>query len=314
MPALEPAMRSRILPGWVAYLLGLRGTSCLVLPWLGLLVWLGVTACLVGRRSGDRLAGSACACLFATSGSAIAMTNWWGLNDGWYLVGLSVVTLGRSPFWLAAVTLLCPWVDERLLMALPLAWICRRCLVKVGPLQGASRGIPELALLGTCIVVYAVARLTLLPTVSNGADAAFLRSVLRDLPHYISFAPLGWFMGWRSGWLFIVLLPAWLWISGRRSAAGGVSAAIAITAASMLLVASDTSRSVVVLAPVILAAVVACATATQSVSMLRSLLFATVLANLLMPYLHVSHAKISNVNSLPLELVRLRSIPRPEGN
>ena len=94
MRALEPAMCSRILPGLVACLLGLRGTSCLVLPWLGLLVWLDVTACLVGRRSGDRLNGSACACLFATSGGAIAMTNWWGLNDGWYLVGLSVVTLG----------------------------------------------------------------------------------------------------------------------------------------------------------------------------------------------------------------------------
>ena len=58
-PALEPAMRSRILPGWVAYLLGLRGTSSLVLPWVGLLFWLGASACLVGRQSGDRLIGSA---------------------------------------------------------------------------------------------------------------------------------------------------------------------------------------------------------------------------------------------------------------
>ena len=301
----EAAMRWRMLPAWVAYFTGLRGALSLVIPWLGLLVWLGTTAWLIAKRTSDRLLGSASSCLLATSGGALAVTNFLGLNDGWYLTGLSVVTLARSPIALAVATLLCPWVDERFLIALPLAWLCRRCLVREDLLPNASSAAVEMVTLALCVAFYAICRLALSASVPGGSDIAFLRSVREELPRYLSFAPLGWFMGWRAGWLFIAALPIWMWFGGQRWNAAVLVAAVAAIAGLLLLVASDLSRSIVVLSPVMLVGVLICANPPASGPKWRLLLLLAVAVNLLLPFAHVSHVKIYNVNSLPFELFRL---------
>ncbi len=307
----EAAMRWRLLPAWVAYLTGLRGMLALVIPWLGLVVWLGTTTWLMAKRSGDRLLGSASSCLLATSGGALAVTNFLGLNDGWYLTGLSVVTLARSPIALAVAALVCPWVDERFLIALPLAWLCRRHLVREGHLTNASSAVVELATLAACVAFYTICRLALSTGMPGGSDLTFLRSVREELPRYLSFAPLGWFMGWRVGWLFILALPTWLWFRGQPRHAVVLAAAIATTAALLLLVASDISRTIAVLSPIVLVFVVICATQSASGPRWRLILLLAVAVNLLLPFAHVSHVKIYNVNSLPFELLRVWKAPGP---
>src|SRR5262249_20342733 len=113
--SVEPALRWRILPPTVAYWLGLRGLSPLVLPWIGIITFLAALREMLRERGFSRRANFATLFLVAGSGGVLASLHWFGVNDGWYLLGLAAVTLGRSWRSLVYPVLLCPWVDERFL-------------------------------------------------------------------------------------------------------------------------------------------------------------------------------------------------------
>ncbi len=303
VPSNEPALQWRYLPPWVAWLTGLRGKSALILPWIGLFAWLATSAALIVRRTGDRVLALAAACLLGTTGGAFTITTWFGMNDGWYLVGLTVLALGRGHWTLILPTLLCPWIDERFILALPLTWLCRRWLAerRMEPVPWFLR---EWLVLGCGIAIYGAVRIGLSGPSAGKGELEFLRNVSRDVPLFVTSVPLGWFMGWRAAWFVVLAIPVVAWINGQRWVAARFFATTLVTMVVLVIVATDLSRSVIALLPLALTAIVAAAGSIERRQAASLALTGLVVLNLFLPYAHITSDNVYLVNSLPSELIR----------
>jgi hypothetical protein len=283
---VEPAVRWRLLPPLVCHALGLRGNEPLAFCWVGLGVFAVALAARLDRLTGSRAWAAIGTVGFATSGPFITALGWLGMNDGWYLLALLEATACRSLAALAAWACIGPWIDERFLIALPLALVVR---MRLRDSQDASWGRTcAAACIGAApyVVLRAVFTLTHRDAVSSGYVAAMLE-VFRI---YAPYVPLGWAMGFRSFWLVIA---AGLLVSGTRQ--GSRLARTALAAASLAfisVVAWDLDRSTGILLPAYVAGVAAAAQACEKASgpkRSRLLLagLACILVNLAIPYAHI---------------------------
>jgi hypothetical protein len=124
---IEPAMRWRILPPLIARYLQLPGYTPLLIPWIGLIAAVAFQASVLQRRCTDACFVFGGTLLFMTTSAGLVPIHWFGMNDAWVWLGLLIVSFSNS--WIAVVLacLLCPWVDERFIIGLPLSWFVR-CL------------------------------------------------------------------------------------------------------------------------------------------------------------------------------------------
>ena len=305
-PDVEAALRWRLLPPTIAYWLGLRGMTALGLPWLGIIALLTQLHWMFRRAGLSRLACFATMLLVAGSGGVMTSMHWLGINDGWYLMGLVAVTLGRG--WRSVVVpcLLCVWVDERFIVGLPLALLCRTIAAPDLPMSAPlapllvrlSRVVWPAAL---ALVPYALIRVMLSVGDDDLANGWFLRTVAHDFVYWAPYAPLGWWMGLRAAW--------WPLFTGLRDVAtfrGNPAALLcllltACTLGVSLVLASDLSRTTILLLPGILCGAVSLA---RTPSGERALIVAGV-ANLVLPALHVTSTSAEPIYFLPLELWHL---------
>lgn len=290
---IEPAMLWRVLPPLAAHTLGLRGKTPLVLPWLGIVAATAYVAALLRRRGDDPRFVFGGTLLFTASSAVLAPAHWLGLNDAWTWLALLAVAFGRTRWAIPLACLLGPWVDERFIIGLPLALLVR----------AAEREEPagwRLLLTGAWLLPYAVLRLG----VSLSAPAVaqptreFLHAQLGTIAVLLPWAPLGWWMAWRAGWLALVYA-----CRDRRLLAVAAVATLAIS----LALASDLSRSAAILAPLALLGVFEYQRRSPATAPRVVLLAA--LANLLIPAAHVTLNKFDLVSPLPIEIVRLFRIP-----
>lgn len=286
---IEPAMVWRLLPPLVCHAAGLRGQRALVLPWIGLLAAVTCAATLAARRHADWKFSAGCALLFASSSAILVPLHWLGINDGWVWAGLLLVAFSRSRLLRILALLLAPWVDERFLIALPLALLVRAAEGGHQPdwrtFRDAGWTIPYVAL-----------RL-LVPREIDGLSATNLHwtTVLTGFWHWLPFAPLGWWMAWRAGVLPVAYAlrrqPAWL------------GSATVLTLVLGTILAADLSRTAAMLAPLALAGCFFYAQDEPAKAPRR--LLALALINLLIPAAHVVYRTIDLINPLPIELWRL---------
>ena len=305
-PDVEAALRWRLLPPTVAYWLGLRGIGALALPWLGVVALLTQLHWMLRRAGLGRAACLATMVLVAGSGGALTSMHWLGINDGWYLMGLVTVTLSRGLRSLVVACLLCVWIDERFIVGLPLALLCRTLTAPDLP-NPASFAILFKRLwhvswpAAAAVLPYALIRVSLSVGDDDLSNGWFLHRVAREFVNWAPYAPLGWWMGLRAAWAPLV--------TGLRdvSILRGTPAALlcllttAATLALSLVLASDLSRTTILLLPGILCGAISLA---QSSSGERVLLVAAA-ANLLIPAMHVSYSHGEPIYYLPLELWRL---------
>jgi len=289
---IETAMRWRLLPPLVCRGLGLKGNAPLVAPWSGAFAATAYVAELFRRRRPDTRFIVGGTLLFVSTSAILVPTGWLGMNDAWVWLGLLAVAFGRSAWALPVACLLCPWIDERFLLGLPLAW-CVRCLDRSTPLwTPGARGFLALA-------PYAVLRLLFGgDPLTNPAERTFLAA--SSSHEILPFVPLGWWMGLRAAW-FPVAFAAGTEAPLRRR----LVAALCLAAGLIVCVAlaSDLSRSAAMAIP---AALLGCfelnrrypGHAPRLVLILGCL-------NLLLPAAHVVYTKIALINPLPLELLRL---------
>jgi hypothetical protein len=195
-----------------------------------------------------------------------------------------------------AALLLSPWVDERFLLALPLALWARRFIVAKEPLPR------ELALVCACVGPYLLLRIWVS---FNGADATsgvFVRQCLTDFGHWAPSAPFGWWMAWRLAWL----LPGWAaWSSWQAGSVRSIIIASGTAGAGMAMatfLAADLSRSAAMLLPGMLASFVLIV--RRDPVLLSGWALALAGANLLVPAAHVVSMKIALISALPVELWR----------
>ena len=294
---IEPAMFWRLLPPLICHGIGLRGYLPLVVPWLGVIAATGYVTLLFRRRLDNPRFVFSGALLFATTSAVIVSTTWLGLNDAWVWLGLLAIAFGRTKWSCAVASLLCPWIDERFVLGFPLAWMVR-CLDRDEPFF--SRAAWQILWL----LPYLLLRAALggVPA-GNDASAAFLRQTVDATAVLVPFAPLGWWMALRVGWL-AVAYGVWSLSCRRRVLAVAV---VAGTLAVMLCIASDISRSTAIVTPAMLWGCFVFARRNPAHAP-RGLLTLAVI-NLLVPAAHVIYTKIDVINPLVIELIRLWRIP-----
>jgi hypothetical protein len=289
---IEPAMRWRQLPALVSHYAGLRGKSAFLLPVLGVLAATAAVAVFAARHDPSARFVWGCTLLFASSSAALVPLHWWGVNDGWMWLGLLAAAFAQGRAAPGAAMLLCPWIDERFLLAAPLALLARVTLA------GGRPGWRDFLPLAWALP-YVLARCVAVATGGEGASSTYLAERLAMLAGLAPFAPLGWWMALRAGWV------AAGYAIGRNFLL--MAAASLATLAACFAIASDMSRSAAVMAPVMLAGCFAWRaarpeTAARDVWRLAFL-------NLLLPAAHVVHTHIDLISPLPLELLRLWRIP-----
>lgn len=291
---VQPAIRWRLLPPLVAHTLGLTGRLPLAIPWIGVVTLVG--ACLawgeVWLRA--RTSAMAFAAVVATTSGVIVPLAWTGINDAWVWLGLLAVTFSRRRMAPVIACLLCPWVDERFLVGLPLAvWARTR-------LQPERGFLHEMLRHGPVLLPYAAVRGYLTLAHGDPTSADFLVDALRELPTVVFHAHLGWWMGLRAGWVLVVWSVVGAAQQGRLR--GELLLASATIAATTLL-AGDLSRSIAIVLPLLASGTVE--VTRQRPNSAISWLVSLAALNLLLPAAHVVFNEVDVIHPLPVELLRL---------
>lgn len=298
---IEPALMWRLLPPGLCWLLGLRGVAALMLPVAGLVAMVATCVLIFLRAGLSRGATLRATLLIGLTTAFIVPAGWLGVNDAWVWLGLLCVAHGRTRASLIWPALLCPWVDERFVIGMPLALFVRLLLTTEAAGQGACIRFLVTRLLW--LAPYAVIRLALMRIRAQGSTASFLEhSIGGDFITWVRLAPMGWWMAYRAAWLPIALASAALWTRRRTEALVG-ALLLGLTAFFTVALAADLSRSPAIILPVLTAAIVLLWRADAS--RLPRLLFWVVGANLVLPLAHVVYHSLRLIDSLPVELVRL---------
>lgn len=286
---IEPAMLWRLLPPIVCHSLGLQGYVPLALPWLGVIALTAYVASLFDRRHADWRFVFGGTLTFATTSAVLVAIGWFGINDAWAWLGLLVVAFSDSPWARAAACFLSPWVDERFLIGLPLAFVTR--WVDRG--EKFSWRICRPALF---LVPYVALRVALsFESSAMQPTRAFLTGQLHEVAQLLPWAPLAWWMGLRAAWV-----PAAFAITRRPFILG--TGAI-LTLLVCLCLAADMSRSAAALVPLVLLGAFRFASEHPRQASRAALMVG--IANLLIPAAHVSYTKLDPINNLLIELFRL---------
>jgi hypothetical protein len=294
------AMRWRLLPPLVAHVLGFRGFWPLLIPWLGLVAMLAYFALAAERLLGNRSSAALLTVLLGTSGPVLCVTMMHGLNDGWCVLGLLLVAFAGSPALAIAACVWAPWVDERFMLGLPLALFVR---VLVAP-AGASGRVRDEAGIAAAACIYPLTRLVLSVAWHDQGSVDFIHNALALAPYYLPYAHFGWWMGFRAGWLLLLLF---FWyvdtVHGRRSTLWGLLW-LGLGWGAVTLLAADLTRSTNLLVPVFFAGGWAATRAFGSRTTNRLLVILLVI-NLATPWEMVTYNKSLLLHGLPYELIQL---------
>jgi hypothetical protein len=287
-------MRWRLLPPLIAHLASLPGKTPLLIPWLGLIAATTYVARILQLHSDDWRFVLGGTLLFATTSAAIVPITWFGINDAWVTLGLLIITFERSPLALAGAALLCPWVDERFIIGLPLAWTAG-CLYRGEPL--VSR---RFVLMGTALAPYVLLRLGLSSMYAVGVERAHLSSQVNQLLVSFKYGYLGWWMGLRAAWAPI----AFFMLTVRRPFL--FATIFLITAAVMISLTEDQSKSAAIATPVAILGLLSIRRDYPIIA--PKVVLALGIIGLLLPATHVGNRSIVPYDNLLVELVRWYSI------
>lgn len=296
---VEPALRWRLAPALLAHVLQLRGNWALIVPWTGLAAALAYLAALGAVRLRDRLDATLLVLLVGTFGCTQAVTMSHGINDGWLLLALLATAFSPGGGIRLAAAFTGPWIDERYLLALPLCFACRHAFPPAGARRSRPFLLPGPEIAG--IVPYLCLRCWI-TLQGDAVSTGFVSSALAMVPTILPFAPLGWWMGARAGWL----LAGFAFVAAARSPAPAASRLLAVAAAAGLvaitLLAADLSRSTNLFLPLLCAGAFV---AGELVGVHRTRwLLGLVAVNLALPFAMVTYTWIVPILPLPLELLR----------
>ena len=332
---LHAVIRWRLLFPLLGYGLGLPAWALFGLAPAGVLAVLGYLLARLRREGAGWGAGAQVLLVLGAGSWFFTSTGWLGYYDSWLAFGLLVAALAGPawPVWVACV--LTPWIDERFLLAAPLALGCRywwrreRAASAAGagadggtgagtepqPTAAAARTWWGLAprewgwhYLGPVAVLafFAVVRLLVLPA-ARGTDWAGYVATQNNLAAPAVVLAWGVWEGLRCGWLFAVVAVWWAWRS-RPAVGAGLGATALATIVVGLSVAQDFSRSMTMLLP--LAAVGALLAVRRRAAWLPRALAVAVPVALLLPAHHVMSDRVNPIYYLYHELYVLANPPR----
>jgi|694.fasta_scaffold00833_20 hypothetical protein len=298
---VESALRWRLLLPIFCHFLNIRGWFALSLSWLGVIVLLGQTAWIILRTTNNRWLSLTGCILVATTSAVVVSTNWLGMNDAWYLIGLMAVAFARNPRWLMFAILVSPWFDEKFLIALPLAIVTRWHQVFQEKSQKSLLELLILTIIG--LVPYIGIRFFTTMLQGDAVSSTFVQNGFINFLTWLPWAPLGWWMAFRLGWIFLIVA---FWLLLRTGGGQYLLVNLGLFISSALLItilAADMSRSAAMVLPLI---VWGWNDAPRdSIWVKPNIRNLIVFGNLLIPCMHVTYTKVSLISTLPLEIFRL---------
>ena len=238
----DNALRWRLLPPVVGHALHLPPKVYLGLPWLGLFFLVGASLHYLQRRGMAPLALLATGVLIGTSAVFFGSSTSIGYFDCLYLLGLVIFCFTPSPLVAVIACLLGPWCDEKFLLLLP------ACALLRWSWQPGWNWVAGAAL---GVALYCGARLTAL---AGGDSSLSLQLAMQGkvFSHYWRSLPLGWWHGFRAGWI-VIGVGTWLaWRQLPRPIGLVFLAGLLAALGAISFLAWDTTRSIAMLFPLFL--------------------------------------------------------------
>lgn len=298
---LHRAIQWRLLFPVIAHGLHLPPTLFFGLAYLGCLFALTYLAGLL-RAAGCSWSETALALI--TVGAAswfFTSTGWLGYFDSWLALGLLITAFSERRWLVLLACVLTPWIDERFVVAAPLALLCRWLWW-----PETFRFKRDAILPGALLAGFIFVRLGVLATHSDaGATVGGYLGSRNYLDAPFSRIVLGLWEGLRTGWVFTVGAVVLLW---RRRSQGILLGAVLLALAGLGLgTAQDYSRSMTMLLP---AAVLGLLLARRSsASWLPLALRVSAGAALLLPAHHVMSDAVAPILNLQHALYSLDHPP-----
>ena len=303
---LHRAIQWRLLFPVIGHVLGLPPFAVFGLAYLGCLAVLGYIIALL-RRTNAGWANAALATIVLGAASwFFVSTGWLGYFDSWLAFGLLIVAFARSWWAVWAACVWAPWVDERFVIALPLALICRWATATVASPGTKLDWKREAGISAALAGIFLVVRLGLVS--SHSAANATLVGYFAD-KNYLD-APLGRIVlgvweGLRSGWVLVVAAVALLKASPTRAAI--VAVAVLLTLGAGLATAQDYSRSMTMVLPAAVLGAIMLFRAAPPLP--RRILPVAAAAALVLPAHHVMNDRVNPIYYLYHELAAFDSPP-----
>jgi hypothetical protein len=297
-PLTDAGLAWRIAPVLLAKGLGLHGYGALVIPWLGLLLLLAQCAWIVMHRTSDARFAAIATALVGTTTATLQTTCWLGINDAWYAAALVAIALQPARALLIIAAIVGPWIDERFILAVPLALLIRH---RTG-VPGSGMRLASMVVLVSLVAYFGLRGGNVLH-LTGASSQKYWNYVLGGIPAWWPWVSIGWFAGLRAGWLLVIFALGETW----RAAGGRIAAALGFFAlapmAVMSVLASDSSRSPTMLLPLLLLGILRLRI-WKGETDARRILGAVLLANLVLPAMIVTYQNVDVINLFPVEAVR----------
>jgi len=293
----------------LAHYLHLPNLVFLALPQLGCLLTLGWTTWLTLRETGDRLTALATAVLFGTASWFFVSMAWLTYFDSWYVLGLLLAAFHPSRFWLAAACLITPWIDERFVLALPMALGIRTVYFRREISFGDQPFMRDVLVCVLTVAPWVLFRIIL---IANGSDRSASTNFATQWQHLNPGLVLdGLWNGLRGIWVYAAIFFLYH-LSRARPLASIYLAGSTVGALVMnLSVAGDISRSASNLIPLALMGFFELCRQQPFAS--QKLLYALAAFNLVVPASHVVSSFTIPIFYWPYEMTRYQN-PPPEVN
>ncbi len=302
--SLHAAIQWRLLFPLIGYALNLPTPLFFALADFGCVVVLAYLISVLRRHNLGWTQTALSAVTFGAAAWFFVSTGWLGYFDSWLAFALLLVAFGRSPWTAWAACVWAPWIDERFVMAAPLAFFCRW----IAATNDASEAKPAawkraFGVAAGLLAGFLLVRLGLLSGTSAArATLAGYFSGKNYLDAPIGRIALGIWEGLRGAWLLV--LAAVLVQRRRPAVAAALGIAVVATIAVGLATSQDYSRSMSMLLPV---AVLGALEFRHFVR--QAWLAGATAAALLLPAHHVMNDRVNPIYYLYHELAALRSPP-----
>ena len=297
---VERAMRWRLLPPVLCFFVGLHGKYALLLPLAGVAALAVYAARIFLLKLKDARSAFLATLLVTTSSAVLVPLHWFGMNDAWVWLGLLAVTFGRARWISPVACLLCPWIDERFILGLPIALFARWTTEDEMAIGRDIRiALSYLAWLSP----YLFFRLLAVCFVPDDPTFGHLEWHAKMMGGWAPHAPLGWWMAWRVGWVAIAAALVHSW---KRHGPRFAVASVGVLSGTLLFftwVAADLSRSAAIVLPLTCQGTIIIGTLQHPPRPLA--LMALAIAQLLVPAAHAVGSLIVPIHWLPIELTHL---------
>jgi hypothetical protein len=178
-------------------------------------------------------------------------TGWLAYFDSWFVLGLVAVAFVRSRVALVAACLAIPWIEERIVLGLPVALLVRTLCANRQDVNERRALLVDIVVVVVASIPYPAIRL-IASLAGDPYSADYVDRHLdevREVPW--RFFVMGMWSGFRAAWIVIA---AAMWFTSRSAGRGWgalLTLTVLIASAVSLVIAGDISRTLMILLPVL---------------------------------------------------------------